>query len=514
LSEGRSPFYEPGRDAYPKWSPNQEWEEPAVMPHRAEGGEVEDALRVARSYEPALRDLPKQEPELKEYRPSLKERIAAALMGEERPSPERRNFAEGLSELAYYVPGIGEAIAGDRLGRSIATEDYLTALKTALGVIPGTGKLVTDRLPKTFGGQAYANDMAMVGAKKGGRINTKIDRDPDWDMGLAAGGEVENALRLARKRFGEGGVPDERAQEEFLRKELEGSAPQYTPDEGANTAKEIGRVLASLTTPGAVADASGYLGSPSIAKNLSEGDYTDAALQLAGTIPVAGPLVKGATAAKLASFIAPRNSKALEIARQAVDAGYSREDIFHDLGLFQGTDKNWRERIDDRGARLKPKAMGELNRTGSTKGNLEYIFDAPELFEAIPNLKGIYTSVSARPDKKLGAGYDPIRNALNVSTKGIDDSAIGPRALLLHELQHAIQNQAKFSPGQNPDLLGIENYLRSAGENEARRTQIMRNLSNETIRNNPEIYPWKPLAAPKEMQESERIYPEHEQIVY
>jgi hypothetical protein len=163
--------------------------------------DVEEALRLSRSYEPALKDYPKREPELKEYRPSLKERIAAALMGEERPSPERRNFAEGLSELAYYVPGIGEAIAGDRLGRSIATEDYLTALKTALGVIPGTGKMVADKLPKAFGGQAYANDMAMVGAKKGGRINTKIDRDPDWDMGLAAGGEVENALRLARHRL-------------------------------------------------------------------------------------------------------------------------------------------------------------------------------------------------------------------------------------------------------------------------------------------------------------------------
>jgi hypothetical protein len=29
---GRSPFYEPGKDPYPKWSPDQYWEKPAIMP--------------------------------------------------------------------------------------------------------------------------------------------------------------------------------------------------------------------------------------------------------------------------------------------------------------------------------------------------------------------------------------------------------------------------------------------------------------------------------------------------
>lgn len=32
MAQGRSPFYEPSKDPYPKWSPEQYWEKPAIMP--------------------------------------------------------------------------------------------------------------------------------------------------------------------------------------------------------------------------------------------------------------------------------------------------------------------------------------------------------------------------------------------------------------------------------------------------------------------------------------------------
>ena len=40
-AQGRSPFYEAGKDPYPKWSPNQYWEKPAIMPNNT------DALKIA-----------------------------------------------------------------------------------------------------------------------------------------------------------------------------------------------------------------------------------------------------------------------------------------------------------------------------------------------------------------------------------------------------------------------------------------------------------------------------------
>lgn len=46
-AKGRSPFYEPGKDPYPKWSPEQHWDEPTGMQkddglYYADGGTIED----------------------------------------------------------------------------------------------------------------------------------------------------------------------------------------------------------------------------------------------------------------------------------------------------------------------------------------------------------------------------------------------------------------------------------------------------------------------------------------
>jgi hypothetical protein len=74
----------------------------------------------------------------------------------------------------------------------------------------------------------------------------------------------------------------------------------YDPQGGWNTAKQAGSLLASMTTPGAVADAAGYLGGPSVRENVGAGNYGDAALQALGLIPGAGLLGKAAVGAKMA----------------------------------------------------------------------------------------------------------------------------------------------------------------------------------------------------------------------
>ncbi len=175
--------------------------------------EIKNALRVANQR------IAPREAELREYRPSLKEQIANTLMGDTRPSPERRRASEGLADIAYYVPGVGEAIAGDKLGRGMAEGDYLSALKAALGVIPGSGKFAANRLPKAFGGDTYGAQMQAMGmadggpvpmewqntaqAQKGGRVNTIIDQDPYFRLKREDGGDVEPAI-LEDRDFGSG----------------------------------------------------------------------------------------------------------------------------------------------------------------------------------------------------------------------------------------------------------------------------------------------------------------------
>ena len=83
-------------------------------------------------------------------------------------------------------------------------------------------------------------------------------------------------------------LADEASQEDFLQRELAGSAPQYDPEGGWQTAKNIGRMAAEMTPPGAAASAAGYMGEPSLFQNIGSGDYGTAALQAAGLIPGIG----------------------------------------------------------------------------------------------------------------------------------------------------------------------------------------------------------------------------------
>jgi hypothetical protein len=71
----------------------------------------------------------------------------------------------------------------------------------------------------------------------------------------------------------------------------EPQVPQYNPQGGWDTAKAWGQGLASLTTPGAVADFAGYLGQPSAVENWNNGDKLTAVAQGAGVaIPGFGKL--------------------------------------------------------------------------------------------------------------------------------------------------------------------------------------------------------------------------------
>jgi hypothetical protein len=76
--------------------------------------------------------------------------------------------------------------------------------------------------------------------------------------------------------------------------------PQYNPQGGWDTAANFGRMAAGMTTPGAVADAAGLLGSPSLRENVSGGNYLDALLQGVGVIPGVGMLAKAGAGAKMA----------------------------------------------------------------------------------------------------------------------------------------------------------------------------------------------------------------------
>lgn len=149
---------------------------------------------------------------------------------------------------------------------------------------------------------------------------------------------VKEALRLAknvkRHKYADAGVvddvSDEASQEEFLRRELEGSAPQYDPEAGLLTGKKAALMAAGFAPGSGLASAAGKFPTaeggfePSVKEDIKAGHYGSAALKALGAAgdvayaapvvgTVAGAALKAPLAFKLASAMAP----AAKVAREA-----------------------------------------------------------------------------------------------------------------------------------------------------------------------------------------------------
>ena len=83
----------------------------------------------------------KREATLSAYEPTIGEKIygAVAGLGSERPSPERRRFAEGVSEIAGFTPGLGNVMAAQEAKRAGEGGDYGGMALAALGAVPAFG---------------------------------------------------------------------------------------------------------------------------------------------------------------------------------------------------------------------------------------------------------------------------------------------------------------------------------------------------------------------------------------
>lgn len=229
--------------------------------------------------------------------------------------------------------------------------------------------------------------------------------------------------------------------------------PQYNPQGGWDTAANFGRMAAGMTTPGAVADAAGYLGGPSVAENVRGGNYGDAALQALGLIPGVGLLGKVAGGAKMAMFLGPTAKLAdkvkLGIAEKMASDGASREAIWDATGWFKGVDDKWRFEIPDDKASLK----GYIQPGSLYDGKLPEVINHEQIFKAYPDTRDIDVNYGQR-GVSSGA-YAPPLDGIH----GLDESIrIGaksdnPLSTGLHEIQHAIQDREGFAAGGNNFIL-------------------------------------------------------------
>jgi len=205
------------------------------------------------------------------------------------------------------------------------------------------------------------------------------------------------------------------------------------------------------------------------------------------------------------------NIERLTRASDMANGGFTPEEIWKETGWFKGADDKWKFEIPDDASRVTDKTIDALTQRewrGSKAGPAGEILEHPELYKAYPELQNIdtyvdygvnYPSSSGRYDKGWpgDAKYFGRSPQINMELNALAGPE-GPRSIMLHELQHPIQDIEGFAKGGSPDDFGgFGGYRRLAGEVEARNVQGRRRMTDEQRRAIP---PWVTQDTPIEQQ--------------
>jgi len=229
---------------------------------------------------------------------------------------------------------------------------------------------------------------------------------------------------------------------------------------------------------------------------------------------------------------------ALSRAKEMMEQGRTRDDIWKDTGWFQGVDGKWRWEIDDSQARIDEDltygdaTIGEtLSRMRRVLGDARTveILNHPELSDAYPWIDAVKVREMA---SLTSAGvYSRPNDQVAIRGSLAPDESL---SIMLHELQHAIQYREGFAEGGSPRRFSPEEiaaerqrimanepaatgwtsvgtaagdmtdlsvggilYRRLAGEVEARAVQARMNMTPEERRNTP---PWQSYDVPEDQQ--------------
>lgn len=177
-------------------------------------------------------------------------------------------------------------------------------------------------------------------------------------------------------------------------------------------------------------------------------------------------------------------------------AGEHPDVIWKNTGFARGAEGRWRHEIDDSKAVFTEpwsKALDETlaeSKQFGLQAPLSSVLKHPELFEAYPDLAKLKVVVDKKYADPEGAVFQVEQGRVVLGPKAAKDPGV-----LMHEVQHWIQEYEGFAKGGSPakvgdphkDYAAWENYRRLAGEVEAHNTEA-RLLLNEKERRG--MAPW------------------------
>lgn len=158
----------------------------------------------------------------------------------------------------------------------------------------------------------------------------------------------------------------------------------------------------------------------------------------------------------------------LPIAKQLMTEGHDPTNIKIQTGWEKGIDGLWRYEIADPFMNslviedyVKPRFGQAIN--------ISMILRDTLILHAYPSLDAVTLYAMYSPRQGTAGYYNPATKGMVVSMgKPTDIFDYQIEGILLHELQHLIQEIEGFAKGGDPKTMGRRKYLRLAGEVEAR----------------------------------------------
>lgn len=181
------------------------------------------------------------------------------------------------------------------------------------------------------------------------------------------------------------------------------------------------------------------------------------------------------------------NQQALVKAQEMEAAGKGADEIWEATGWLKGKDDRWRFEIPDNLDKIN---FSPLFHDEYHIAKLKDVYDNPKLYKAYPALGTRSVQLADLDDKTRGfvevvrypSGRELV-SGIKLNEKFVESEPDKIKETLVHEVQHVIQTYENFARGGSVDFAGGEkNYLRLAGEQEARETATRAVKHTETVR--------------------------------
>lgn len=165
----------------------------------------------------------------------------------------------------------------------------------------------------------------------------------------------------------------------------------------------------------------------------------------------------------------PDNLANLVAARIMESSGVPAEEIWKDTGWYRGVDGQWRFEISDQDSEmLDSQQWGNKEKLGN-------ILEHPELFSMYPQLRNLTVNVVKSPFSSPSGAFIASDNSIIMMPGQATEQEI--KEVLLHEVQHAVQEIEGFSGGANPQTVDVTNTTNLQKVKVVLQNQI--NLENE-----------------------------------